>query len=992
MAWSEKYKTLTRDRHNILWTTSIYQPGSVGGITYGLQYNWYAVADARNIANTGWHVMTYSDFTTLQTYIGGYTQGGKLKEVGLEHWLAPNTGATNEMKFYGRGSGNRLAADGTFSGLKGDLNLHINGSWTPEVPHIVIVLAFNTGNIGSSVPDDFGGASVRLVKDNTVLGHGEEGTYTGNDGKQYTSIGIGNMEILSANLAETKYRNGDNIPEVTGNAAWIALTTGALCSFDNDWENAYGGAAETLIGAGAQPLRFEFCNESDNIYDPIKSTRAITSAWSFAMFALAELYQVEEMHHKVEIFQGEALYWTGYVDPKQYQEPYGPVPYPVDICCVDGLTLLKNTLYDNGGTDYTGNRLESQIVLDILGKIGFTAFKEYVNIYEQGMNDGVGDSPLDQTSIQVEVFKGMYCDEVLKEILKKYGANIQQKDGIFCLYRPKELIEATIYGRHFTAPTTKTAVQITPKQYFKRPDYSSPFLETKTGGLMIQPPASKVKIIHDLGNRESWIKNSDFKAETFDPDTKELDDWTVLNPTFLDIHHLTEMVASEDEGIGIGSTNAFQVTGIKQTIGYGIESTTDKFVLDFEFGWYNNTTPNNAVTNVFLEIKCGVYYLEELDDNNAGWTTTPSYISIFLLDVLGSTTVPSGFTGWFTYKRQITGIPQTGYIKITAGGQLIANIYNCYHFISFYVTSFQASAGKSTMLKPVGPRHRESPSTMVARTYDMEIIKVTKHEYEKSNNIRGEVLQYDFLLGDVAELGIQNLIGQFAGALARSAPQTCQDTITLTGTSGSANITCNGITRLIEFVTNLTTTATNFKFLYGVNYLPISLVSNQDTLIFTHNVAGSEFSGPTTIVNVSGDLGGTVETTKEPFYLVPTTVWNTRGGTQNKPLLHLICDEIALQFSRPKHFLDLPILEIDQAASALNMLGNFQDAINTLNGYFRAFIASRGTFNVKQRQWKLDLVEIGEGDPISGATGQLTADTTLETGDSTELTADQTEY
>jgi len=38
-------------------------------------------------------------------------------------------------------------------------------------------------------------------------------------------------------LAETKYRDGSLIPEVTDNTAWAALTTGALCAYDNDWNN-----------------------------------------------------------------------------------------------------------------------------------------------------------------------------------------------------------------------------------------------------------------------------------------------------------------------------------------------------------------------------------------------------------------------------------------------------------------------------------------------------------------------------------------------------------------------------------------------------------------------------------------------------------------------------------------------------------------------------------------------------------------------------------
>lgn len=59
--------------------------------TYGHLYNWYAVADSRNLAPKGWHVPTISDWDRLIDYLGGDTIAGyKMKEVGDLHWGSPN--------------------------------------------------------------------------------------------------------------------------------------------------------------------------------------------------------------------------------------------------------------------------------------------------------------------------------------------------------------------------------------------------------------------------------------------------------------------------------------------------------------------------------------------------------------------------------------------------------------------------------------------------------------------------------------------------------------------------------------------------------------------------------------------------------------------------------------------------------------------------------------------------------------------------------------
>ena len=72
--------------------------------------------DNNGICPEGWHVPTSEEYIWLFVYFGGQYNwdddylyaGGKLKEIGLDHWNNPNTGATNESGFTALPGGERL--------------------------------------------------------------------------------------------------------------------------------------------------------------------------------------------------------------------------------------------------------------------------------------------------------------------------------------------------------------------------------------------------------------------------------------------------------------------------------------------------------------------------------------------------------------------------------------------------------------------------------------------------------------------------------------------------------------------------------------------------------------------------------------------------------------------------------------------------------------------------------------------------------------------
>jgi uncharacterized protein (TIGR02145 family) len=67
--------------------------------TYGPLYNFYAVETGK-LCPSGWHIPAESEWNMLAAELGGFSvAGGKMKEAGTEHWMSPNTGATNESGF-----------------------------------------------------------------------------------------------------------------------------------------------------------------------------------------------------------------------------------------------------------------------------------------------------------------------------------------------------------------------------------------------------------------------------------------------------------------------------------------------------------------------------------------------------------------------------------------------------------------------------------------------------------------------------------------------------------------------------------------------------------------------------------------------------------------------------------------------------------------------------------------------------------------------------
>jgi len=106
-----------------------YDNNSANTAIYGNFYNWYAVADARGICPTGWHVPTDAEWTTLANFLGepSVAVGGKMKTIGTTYWISQSAGTNNSSGFSGLPGGIR-----TTLGVFADVGQHA-GFWSASL-------------------------------------------------------------------------------------------------------------------------------------------------------------------------------------------------------------------------------------------------------------------------------------------------------------------------------------------------------------------------------------------------------------------------------------------------------------------------------------------------------------------------------------------------------------------------------------------------------------------------------------------------------------------------------------------------------------------------------------------------------------------------------------------------------------------------------------------------------------------------------------------
>ena len=130
----------------------------------GALYNFYVIADKRDVCPAGWHVPSVGEWSTLINSSGGDSAaGGRLKETGTKHWAAPNKNARNEFGFSALPGGFRSP-----QGQDGYIGFVVNWWSSSEADPLKawsIYIGFNDGQAGTASSLKRNGFSIRCIKD-----------------------------------------------------------------------------------------------------------------------------------------------------------------------------------------------------------------------------------------------------------------------------------------------------------------------------------------------------------------------------------------------------------------------------------------------------------------------------------------------------------------------------------------------------------------------------------------------------------------------------------------------------------------------------------------------------------------------------------------------------------------------------------------------------------------------------------------------------------
>lgn len=279
--------------------------------------------------------------------------------------------------------------------------------------------------------------------------------------------------------------------DLNGNTSRVTIS-------DRDYT---GSINPTFENVAKNPFSLTYQGEN-NIFTETVGSKATVGLMSTTNYEFLDLFTQDDKRYLVtwekDTGSGYETRWKGFIQADFFQEPYQDPPYPTFIIATDGLGKLSQIEFrQDDGDRYYGNLALLNVLLICLNKIGLEqGIREAINMYEDSHNTTASDSPLTQTFVNMDSYynedgEGISCLEVIRRILRPFGASLFSANGFWYIVRVEELKNASLDYREFNFESTYvTNSSFSPRVDLKTAEETDRAAALKSGAAINVAPAN----------------------------------------------------------------------------------------------------------------------------------------------------------------------------------------------------------------------------------------------------------------------------------------------------------------------------------------------------------------------------------------------------------------------------------------------------------------------------------------------------------------------
>ncbi len=183
----------------------------------------------------------------------------------------------------------------------------------------------------------------------------------------------------------------------------------------------------------------------------------------------SDLYSEGDKSFKVQYKRDSVILFNGWLSSEGIYEDWVSDKWVISLECVDGLGFLPDLAYvDSSGLQYAGKQSLLEIIANCLDRTGVSQnINTNIDIYYTGLSTSL--DVLDNVYYNADRFVKddnntiMSCDEVLRDVLRPFGASITSFNGEWYVYKLNQLAldDTLTFFRYDNtgialSPTTKT--------------------------------------------------------------------------------------------------------------------------------------------------------------------------------------------------------------------------------------------------------------------------------------------------------------------------------------------------------------------------------------------------------------------------------------------------------------------------------------------------------------------------------------------------------